>query len=154
MKIAELLNEDVSIRDLNWLENLADHLFHELGIDVTFTKHFFDRVNDDRKDYRDNNNNQHSQNITTQELADMFLAAYTNAKDINFKKTKITDIKPGREATLRDIFTKLNIPFVIKSGKSRNDYKELLPKTVMRKDNFFNPPGVHQVTVNTKMIGK
>ena len=34
--------------DLDQLENYADRLFAKVGIDVEFTRHFLDRVNDER----------------------------------------------------------------------------------------------------------
>ena len=34
--------------DLNQIERYADRLFAKVGIDVEFTRHFLDRVNDER----------------------------------------------------------------------------------------------------------
>ena len=39
---------EVRKSDLDQLERYADRLFASLGIDVEFTKHFLDRVNDER----------------------------------------------------------------------------------------------------------
>ena len=40
--------KEVRKSDLDQLERYADRLFASLGIDVEFTKHFLDRVNDER----------------------------------------------------------------------------------------------------------
>ena len=36
--------------DIQQLEKFADRIFADVGIDVEFTKHFLDRVNDERND--------------------------------------------------------------------------------------------------------
>ena len=41
------ISEDVSRSDLDQIERYADKLFAAVGIDVEFTRHFLDRVNDD-----------------------------------------------------------------------------------------------------------
>ena len=149
MRISEILNESLSQSEVRWLDDLADHLFNKLNIDVEFTKHFFDRANDERSDYRDQQGRQHEQGITAQELAKVFMAAYKSAAEQNSKYVKVTDIPPNAEATIKDHFTKLNIPFVMKKA---GDHKVMTPKTVMRKDNFANPPGTKTVSVNSKSV--
>lgn len=149
MKITEILTESMSPSELRWLDDLADRLFNQLNIDVEFTKHFFDRANDERNDYRDQQGRQHEQGITAEELAKVFVAAYKQASDKNSKFVKVTDIPANSEATIRDHFTKLNIPFVMKKESGQ---KVLTPKTVMRKDNFANPPGTKAVPVNSKDV--
>jgi hypothetical protein len=139
----------MSPNELRWLDDLADRLFNQLNIDVEFTKHFFDRANDERSDYRDRQGRQHEQGITAEELAKVFVAAYKQASDQNSKFVKVTDIPTNAEATIRDHFTKLNIPFVMKKAGGQ---KVLTPKTVMRKDNFANPPGTKSVPVNSKDV--
>ena len=115
MKINEILLERISPAELSWLDKFADDLFGEFDIDVEFTKHFFDRANDDRAALV---GREGEQNITAQELAKIFLAAYKTAKDQNSKYAKITDVKPGMEANLADHFSKINIPFAMsKKGK-------------------------------------
>ena len=42
------ISEDVSRSDLDQIERYADKLFDIVGIDVEFTRHFLDRVNDER----------------------------------------------------------------------------------------------------------
>ena len=41
------LREEISQRDLDGIEKFADRLFAKVGIDVEFTRHFIDRVNDE-----------------------------------------------------------------------------------------------------------
>ena len=106
MKITEILTESMSPSELRWLDDLADRLFNQLNIDVEFTKHFFDRANDERNDYRDQQGRQHEQGITAEELAKVFVAAYKQASDKNSKFVKVTDIPANSEATIRDHFTK------------------------------------------------
>ena len=43
------ISEDVSRSDLDQIERYADKLFAAVGIDVEFTRHFLDRVNDEPK---------------------------------------------------------------------------------------------------------
>ena len=47
-KFKEYISEDISKNDLNQIEKYADKLFAAVGIDVEFTRHFLDRVNDER----------------------------------------------------------------------------------------------------------
>jgi len=42
------IREQVSKSDLDGVEKFADRLFAKVGIDVEFTRHFLDRVNDER----------------------------------------------------------------------------------------------------------
>ena len=47
MRITEVDNA-VTQADIDQLEVFADRLFAKVGIDVEFTRHFLDRVNDER----------------------------------------------------------------------------------------------------------
>ena len=47
-KITKQRNEDFSQRDVNDLEKFADRILKKYKIDVEFTKHFVDRLNDPR----------------------------------------------------------------------------------------------------------
>ena len=46
--IKETLNEFISRKELGDVENYADGIFSDVGIDVEFKKHFLDRVNEPR----------------------------------------------------------------------------------------------------------
>ena len=58
----EFINEDISRVELKFAEKLADQWFSKYGIDIEFTKHFLDRLNDRRNNPR----------IEFNELVDMF----------------------------------------------------------------------------------
>ena len=47
MRLDEV-DKEISQSDIDQLERFADKLFAKVGIDVEFTKHFLDRVNDER----------------------------------------------------------------------------------------------------------
>ena len=85
-----------------------------VGIDVEFTRHFLDRVNDSRN----------KKQITVAELIQMFKQSYKK-----FGR-KIAETGCQREAVLNDMQTDINMSFVLKwDGKEL----DLVAKTVMRK---------------------
>ena len=109
--------QKITQSDLDQIEKYADRLFASLDIDVEFTRHFMDRVNDARN----------KTPITTSELVRLFKQS--------FKKygKKIAKLGPDAEAVINDMKTNINMPFVLdlKGGKL-----ELIAKTVMRKKDF------------------
>ena len=84
--------KEITKTDLDQLEKYADRLFGAVGIDVEFTRHFLDRVNDER------NKNQ----ITTAELTRLFKQSFKK-----FGK-KIAQLGPDAEAVLNDMRTDVN----------------------------------------------
>jgi hypothetical protein len=107
----------ISKSDLDNVEKYADRLYKSVGIDVEFTRHFLDRVNDARN----------KKQITVAELIRMFKQSYKR-----YGK-KIAALGPDAEAVLNDMQTDVNMPFVLKwDGKEL----DLVAKTVMRKPNF------------------
>ena len=107
----------LSKSDLDTVEKYADKLYKSVGIDVEFTKHFLDRVNDARN----------KKQITVAELIRMFKQSYKR-----YGK-KIAQLGPDAEAVLNDMQTDVNMPFVLKwDGKEL----DLVAKTVMRKKDF------------------
>ena len=111
---------EVRKSDLDQLERYADRLFASLGIDVEFTKHFLDRVNDERN----------VKQITPSELTRLF-------KQSSKKHGKtIAKLGADAEAVINDMKTDINMPFVLnlKGGEL-----ELVAKTVMRKKDFKTP---------------
>ena len=104
--------------DLDQVEKYADRLFASLKIDVEFTKHFMDRVNDARN----------LKQITVAELIRLFKQAY---RRYGKKIAKMTD---QENAVINDMKTDINMPFVI--DVDRKGDMELIAKTVMRKKNF------------------
>jgi hypothetical protein len=119
MRLQTFLCESISRQQLKTLETILDRLYATLSIDVEFTKHFFDRVNDTRN----------KRDISIGELQELFSKAYVRyAKDF----LKYSD---GMEAVLADLQTDINVPFVLK-WNGRSQMIELVNKTVMRKKNF------------------
>ena len=104
--------------DLDQVEKYADRLFAALGIDVEFTRHFMDRVNDARN----------IKQITVAELIRLFKQAH---RRYGKKIAKMTD---QANAVINDMKTDINMPFVI--DIDRKGDMELIAKTVMRKKNF------------------
>ena len=113
------INEDKELTksELDSIEKFADKLFAKLGIDVEFTRHFLDRVNDERN----------RKQITQSELIRLFKQAHKK------HGKAIAKLGPDAQAVLNDIKTNINMPFVLVwNGKEL----EMVAKTVMRKKNF------------------
>jgi len=108
--------------DLDQIEKYADKLFAKVGIDVNFTKHFLDRVNDERN----------KKQITTAELTRLFKQSYAK------HGKKISGMSPDAEAVIKDMKTDVNMPFVLKYDQ-KNQEIDLVAKTVMRKKGFKTP---------------
>ena len=114
----EHFKEEVTQKQLNDLERFADRLLDKFGIDVEFTKHFADRMNDDRN----------KPAISIAELQRVF-------KKIAKNKAKNIRQNPDIEAVLKDIQADLNLPIVINYDSEKDEY-EVVNKTIMRKKNF------------------
>lgn len=115
-------NHVVTQNDLNALEQHLDRVWKKLGIEVEFTKHFLDRVNDERN----------GKQITLCELARIFLETFRQYG----KKLATRISKSSWEAVLTDKMTNINVPFILRhNGKDL----EIVAKTVMRKPNFMTP---------------
>jgi hypothetical protein len=108
--------------DLSAVEKFADKLFAKVGIDVEFTRHFLDRVNDERN----------KKQITPAELTRLFKQTY------NKHGKKIPKLGPDAEAVIKDMQTDINMPFVLKYDKANGEF-DLVAKTIMRKKNFKTP---------------
>lgn len=118
MRATEFINEDISMSELQAVERFADSLWKKLGINVDFSRHFLERVNDERN----------GKPISAAELVRIFKKEYER-----YGK-KIADAE-NHEAVMKDLLTKINLPFVI---TDRYDHREMVAKTIMRKDNFLN----------------
>jgi hypothetical protein len=112
-------NEDLSQADVDGVARFADKLYKKLGIDVTFTKHFMDRVNDKRN----------GKPISGAELVRLFKKEYERwGKDV-------AQMGPDMEGTFKDLTTDINLPFVLRWDRDEEEL-DLVAKTVMRKKNF------------------
>jgi hypothetical protein len=119
-----MLNEEtqcalITREDIRELEKFADSLLKDYGIDVEFTRHFGDRMSDERN----------IPCINVKELKDFFRKVYNN-KGMKIKGNR------GIEAILKDMQKSLNMPVVI---DYKNGEVELTFKTIMRKKNFSSP---------------
>lgn len=113
-------NYEITQGMLDILEKHLDKLFSAVGIDIEFTRHFIDRVNDERN----------KKPITLKELGMLFKDAY-----IKYGK-KIAEMGTDAEAVIKDMRSDVNIPFVLDWDES-NQELDLVAKTVMRKKNFL-----------------
>ena len=112
----KMYGEDVSQKQIDDLEKFADRMLAKHNIDITFTRHFVDRMNDKRNDPE----------IKVAELQKFF-------KKVQQKKGSQIKANPDIEAVLKDMSTNLNLPVVI---NYKNGEFEVVHKTIMRKKNF------------------
>ena len=112
-------NDEISASELKKLEKQLDKLFADAGIDIEFTRHFLDRVNDARN----------IKQITIAELRKMFQSAYKKYKQ------QLAKFGDKFQAVLNDPKTMINVPFVLQWDRKNNEM-DLVSKTVMRKKNF------------------
>ncbi len=107
----------VTKTELDQVEKYADRLYKAVGVDVEFTRHFLDRINDVRN----------KRQIKSSELIRFFKQAFRK-----YGK-KIKTIGDEGEAVLHDMKTDINLPFVMRWDGKEFD---LVGKTIMRKKNF------------------
>lgn len=111
----------VGIDKIRAFEKFVDRMFKKLGIDFKFTKHFADRMSDDRN----------NPCISMKELADFVKKVYK-------RQGKSLKGVAGAEAVIKDMQSDLNIPVAVKYD-SKNDEFDVVMKTIMRKKNFRTP---------------
>ena len=103
-------------RDIDDVEKFADRILKKYDIDIEFTRHFIDRLNDPRN----------NPEIKIAELQ-RFFKKIQRAKGQNIRNN------PDVELVLKDMSSNLNLPVVI---KKRWDSFEVVNKTIMRKPDF------------------
>ena len=128
------VKEDVSQKQLSDLEKFADRLLAKFKVDIEFTRHFADRMNDDRN----------KPAITVAELQRVF-------KKIAKNKAKNIRQNPDSEAVIKDLQMDLNLPVVIKYDRNKDEF-EVVNKTIMRKKNFKSSSKT--ITTEGRMLGK
>jgi len=116
------MDQPVTQIQLDALEKALDKVFAQVGIDVEFTRHFLDRVNDERN----------VRQITIQELAILF------KKEFQKYAKPIAQLGPDAQAVLKDLSSDINVPFAL-VWDSANQELDLIAKTVMRKKDFKTP---------------
>lgn len=119
MRYAERDERPLTQRELDEIERYADKLFAKVGIDVEFTRHFLDRVND----YRNR------KQISAAELIRLFRKTYQQYG------REIPEMGPEAQAVITDMGTDINVPFVLEYDR-RTKKLDLISKTVMRKRGF------------------
>ena len=122
VEVPETVEEKFSQSDVDGLEKFADRILKKYNIDVEFTRHFVDRLNDPRN----------KPEIKVAELQRFF-------KKIQKNKGKDIRQNPDVEVVLKDLTSDINLPVVInyKDGEF-----EVVNKTVMRKKDFKTPDKV------------
>jgi hypothetical protein len=132
-----IVGEDLSQADVDGIARFADKLYKKLGIDITFTKHFMDRVNDDRN----------GKPISGAELVRLFKREYERwGKDV-------AKMGPDMEGTFKDLTTDINLPFVLRWDRDEKEL-DLVAKTVMRKKDFKTRNQEFPVDESTAHNGK
>ena len=114
------VEEEVSPKQLSDLEKFGDRILAKFEVDITFSRHFADRMNDARN----------KPEIKIAELQGLF-KKIAKKKAVNIKKY------PNAEVVLKDIQKDLNLPIAIKVDKDGT--LEVIHKTIMRKKNFGTP---------------
>jgi hypothetical protein len=113
------LSENVTQQQINDLEKFGDRLLKKFDIDIEFSRHFADRMNDARN----------NPDISVAEIQALF-------KKIAKNKAKNIINNKGSEVVLKDLQKDLNLPIVIKID---GDEIDVIHKTIMRKKNFTTP---------------
>ena len=123
MKPVADLHAKFSQRDVDDIEKFADRILKKYGIDIEFTRHFVDRLNDPRN----------TPDIKVAELQ-RFFKKIQRVKGTKIKNpqnfiNKDTEV----QAVLKDMDSNLNLPVVI---KYEDEKYTVINKTIMRKKNF------------------
>lgn len=119
-KFDSFVNEDINKSQLKYVEKIADEWLHKYGIDVEFTHHFLDRLNDHRNNPM----------IKLEELIDLFhKTADKLGKEFFLEYDTV-------QAVIKDATTGLNIPIVLEPDSDPREDTKLITKTIMRKDDF------------------
>ncbi len=119
--IEEQQCELITRKHMKEFEKFVDKLFAKYDIDFDFTRHFADRMSDERN----------TPCIELKELAALIKKIYVN------QGKKLKGIK-GAEAVVNDLQSDLNMPVVVKYD-AKNDEFDVIAKTIMRKKNFKTP---------------
>ena len=119
LNIDSSLNELVTQSEIDDVEKIADEWFEEYGIDVKFTRHFLERMNDARN----------GKPISAEELEDIF------TKTAEKYGEKLANLPDDFQAVLHSLRTDINLPFALNYDE-KNDEIDLVAKTIMRKRNF------------------
>jgi hypothetical protein len=120
----------ISKDHMNAFEKFIDRMFDKFNIDFDFTKHFRERMSDERN----------KPCIDMKELAAMIQKIYKKKAAGQNPLSKHVD----SEVVLKDIQSDLNMPIAIEYDR-KNDELRVVAKTIMRKKNFRTPNPVVKV---------
>jgi hypothetical protein len=118
---------EITREQMKKFEQFVDKLFARFGIDFDFSTHFIERMSDSRN----------SPCINIMELGAIFKKIYDTKVKGDERLSKFKDT----EAVVKDLQSKLNIPFVIRYDR-KNDELKINAKTIMRKADFKTPSPV------------
>ena len=124
-RFKQMFGEEVTAKQISDLEKFGDRLLAKFDVDIEFSRHFADRMNDSRN----------NPEIKVAEIQALF-------KKIARKKAANIKKHANSEVVLKDIQKDLNLPVAIKMDK--NGEIEVVHKTIMRKKNFKTPNAVVQ----------
>ena len=116
----------VGHRQIKEFEKIVDQLFKKFKLDFNFTRHFGDRMGDERNDPC----------ITMKELAEFIKKVYK-------RQGKSIKGVAGAEAVIKDMQKDLNIPVAVTYDQRKDEF-DVVMKTIMRKKNFRTPNKVIQ----------
>lgn len=127
------MEQRITRSDLKIIEQYADALFKEHGIDIEFQNlyrgtHFFDRLNDPRNESP----------ITVPELKTLFRKISAKYGDRLGMET------PNTQGVLKDMESNINVPFILKWDDAEREL-DLVPKTIMKKRNFVAQDKTYRV---------
>lgn len=120
----------LTVAHMKAFEQLVDKMFEKFGLDFDFTKHFRERMSDERNDPC----------IDMKELADMIKKIYKKYQNGEKSLNKFVDA----EAVIKDLQSNLNMPIAVEYDR-KNDELNVIAKTIMRKKNFSTPNPVVKV---------
>lgn len=118
-------DEKISKSDLKVIEKELDKLWKVLKIDIAFTNHFFQRLNDPRN----------KKQISKSDLVDAYQKLFKKfGKKISGKIFQVKT-KGEFEAVIKDINSNINVPFALKFDADNNEL-DLVAQTILRKKGF------------------
>lgn len=105
-------------------EQFIDKMFEKYKIDFDFTKHFRERISDERN----------APCIDLKEIATTIKKIYEKYRKGEHTLSKYIDT----EAVIKDMQNDLNMPIAVEYNR-RDDQIDVIAKTIMRKKNFRTP---------------
>jgi hypothetical protein len=120
----------ITMGQMREFEKLVDKLFAKFEINFDFTKHFRERMSDERN----------KPCINMRELGQMIQKIYNKNKADGKTLSKFTDA----EAVVKDLQSNLNMPIAVEYDR-RNDELRVVAKTIMRKKDFKTPNPIVRV---------